>query len=191
MIESYIKELRDSFGPARLPVKTDKLASMHAEENYLGMVRHVQQLLRLDLKVKLLLVNSGGPVAPAWLRAPGDLPIYGTPRFREVTVEVYLRKSFLKETTYEQATLAIAHELCHVVLYSVKHRLQEVEEAVDLTSMLLGFREIWLAGCSLTVTKSPPWYRRLFTEDQVIIKGYGYLTRDEVAFASEYMAQLK
>jgi hypothetical protein len=42
--------------------------------------------------------------------------------------------------------IAIAHELSHVVLDSIRHPLFREEKAVDLTAMLLGFRRLYLSG---------------------------------------------
>jgi len=39
----------------------------------------------------------------------------------------------------------IAHELSHIVLSEIGHPLADSEEAVDLTAMLLGYRDIYVA----------------------------------------------
>jgi len=56
---------------------------------------------------------------------------------------MFLRKSLLENHTSDQVSIAIAHELSHVVLESIKHPLRKCEKAVDLTAMLLGFSRLY------------------------------------------------
>lgn len=191
LIKSHIDQLHSTFGRPRSPICTKKLFEMYEKKDYFAMVRHIQDVLHLDLNVRLLLVNSGGPDAPAWVVAPFDMSLYGTRSFRETRVSIYIRKSFLNEVRFDNLVMAISHELCHIVLYSVKHPLQYSEEAVDLVSMLLGFREIYMTGCEVLVTEKPRWYMALFSSPEFKLKTYGYLTRHEIAFASQYMTELK
>jgi hypothetical protein len=188
LVESFIDKLRSSFGPAKTPIAEEPLRVLYDAKDYAGMIRHIQDILRLDMKVRLGLVNKGGPDAPAWVRRPEFMPHYGSLAFRQVTVEVYIRKSFLLESNFEQTVLAIAHELCHVVLDATGHSLRKQEEAVDLTAMLLGFRDFYVTGCR-SEHKGSDVHRRAFSDfwEMYQVVNTGYLTLEEVSHAATYM----
>lgn len=133
----------------------------------------VMTTLAVDLKVKLGLVNKGGPKAPAWLARPRLLPPIFSPQFKETEVIVYLRKTFIAEVGFESIVLALAHEFSHIILDSTYHPLRESEEAVDLTAMLLGFRDFYVTGSKV---RTPDGGYRL-----------GYLTEEEVSYAAWFM----
>jgi len=177
LVESYIERLRASFGPAKAPVIEEELCALYGAKDYAGMIRHVQDILHLDMRVRLGLVNKGGPSAPAWIERPKVMPGYGSAAFRQLVVVVYLRKSFLLNGNFEEAVIAIAHELCHVVLDATGHPLRAQEEAVDLTAMLLGFRDFYVTGCR-SGRQLGGIYR---------VENTGYLTQEEVGHAAIYM----
>jgi hypothetical protein len=178
LIESWIDALRASFGSAKAPLAEEELRTLYDARDYAGMVLYIQNVLRLDMKVLLGLVNKGGPDAPAWVRLPSIMPLYGTSAFRQTTIVFHLRKSFLHKGNFETTVLAIAHELCHVLLDATWHPLRRQEEAVDLTAMLLGFRDFYVTGCQSSVALDADSYRLTHT---------GYLTPEEVGHAAIYM----
>jgi hypothetical protein len=90
-----------------------------------------------------------------WIEIPENMPYYGTEAFKKVTLRMFLRKSFLATSTYEKAAIAIAHELSHVVLESIRHPLRKEEKAVDLTAMLLGFSWLYEIGSRTAIRISP------------------------------------
>jgi hypothetical protein len=178
LVESYIDKLRSSFGPVRQPIKGEELRVLYDAKDYAGMVLHIQKTLCLNMKVRLGLVNNGGPDAPAWVWRPNDMPLYGTSAFQQLTVTVYLRKSFLHEGSFEETVIAVAHELCHILLDATGHSLRYQEEAVDLTAMLFGFRDFYVTGCRSVRSGSDESYQ---------IREAGYLTPEEVGYAAIYM----
>jgi hypothetical protein len=132
---------------ARPPVGTDGLRELYDARDYTAMVKTVRNGMGLDLRVRVGLVNEGGlNNAPAWVSYPKPLPRFGTEAFKKTLVTVFLRKSFLAENDFESVVMVIAHELAHIVLFGIGHSLEEDEVAVDLTAMLLGYREFYLAG---------------------------------------------
>jgi hypothetical protein len=138
------------------------------------MVRLIRRTMNLDVKLMVAWVNSGGPKgseqAPAWVQMPERMPFYGTPEFKKLTLKVFVRKSFLEHNSYAHATIAIAHELSHVVLDSIRHPLRKEEKAVDLTAMLLGFSYLYRrAAIKKTVFHNRTEVRRL-----------GYLSEPEL-----------
>jgi hypothetical protein len=192
MILSYLAQLRQSLG-ARHPILLDQLRNLYHAQDYAGMVKFVRDGMGLQLRVRVGLVNQGGLAgAPAWVSRPTPMPSYGTVEFRETLVTVFLRKSFLNESNFEKVVMAIAHELSHVVLDAVGHGLRECEEAVDLTAMLLGYRDVYVAGSEyLEVRPASAWEsfrlslrRRILGVQTRAFQSLGYLTPEEVRYAA-------
>ena len=187
LIESYVTKLRASFGPVRTPIDEDALRAAFDARDYEQMVSCISLALCLDMRLFLALVNKGGPDAPAWIEIPEKLPLFGTLAFRQTIVTVYLRKAFLAESLFEEVVVAIAHEFSHVVLNATMHPLRFEEEAVDLTAMLLGFRDFYVTGCR-TNRVMPPSPADLITGNRSVdIRINGYLSFEEVGYAAEYM----
>jgi len=164
------------------------------------MIRHVQETLELDMKLRVGLVSSGGPEkSPAWIDLPMNMPPYGMATFKEMRLTMHVRKSFLHERPFEMVVVGIAHELSHVVLSGTHHPLRREEEAVDLTAMALGYRDFFRRGCEYAtvsqVTKQRSFLRSLFalrtpsalSETISTTHRIGYLTAEEVAFAAKIM----
>lgn len=170
LVEDWTRQLRDSFG-SKAPIDEARLRMLYDSADYAGMVGEMMHILSLDLRLRLGLVRTGGRAAPAWIETPLLMPMFGTQEFRQMRVTMYLRNEFIASNGFEQVVNAIAHELCHVVLNSTMHALRHQEEAVDLTAMLLGFRDFYVTGC------------------RDLIKGrqYGYLTFEEVSHAAWFM----
>src|SRR5216683_2573342 len=96
---------------------------------------------------------------------------------------------------FEEVAIAIAHELSHIVLFGINHSLQECEEAVDLAAMLLGYRDLYIAGSFCEVRPASFWERlNLFIEKRVTgverrtYRTLGYLTPEEVKYAAVILA---
>jgi uncharacterized protein YecT (DUF1311 family) len=179
MIQSCLAQLHGSFGGGKPPVSTEQLRRMFYARDFTGMVGVVRDSLKLELRVRVGLVNDGGPAgAPAWVSYPSPLPRYGSPDFKKTVVTVFLRKSFIEEVSFEAVVSAMAHELSHITLFSVNHPLQACEEAVDLTAMLNGYRDLYVVGCETIKSYSVPGGTR--TERYEL----GYLKPEEVRYAA-------
>jgi hypothetical protein len=109
------------------------------------------------------------------------MPPYGSKEFREMRVDMYLRRSFLEESEYDHIAIVIAHELSHLILNSIAHPLQYCEKAVDLTAMLLGFRHLYISGSQ----KEHHLWRSME------ICQIGYLTPQEVRRANQVIARFQ
>lgn len=188
LVESYIDQLRASFGKLRPLVVEEILRPLYDARDYAGMVYRIQTTLHLDLTIRLGLVNSGGPRgAPAWVEKPVTMPMYGTAEFRQKIVTVYIRKTFLAEVPFDTVVIAIAHELCHVVLEAINHPLRTEEEAVDLTAMLLGFRDFYVTGCRVMRAQPSSPIDKLIGYQAYQTSSLGYLTQEEISHAATYM----
>jgi hypothetical protein len=112
------------------------------------MVQRIKKAMNVEVKLRVGWVNSGGENkdAPAWVQLPHNMPPYGSTAFKDLTITIFIRKSFLERSKYDQAAITVAHELSHIVLESINHPLRREEKAVDLTAMLLGFRELYASG---------------------------------------------
>jgi hypothetical protein len=145
-VKKYLHQLQQAL-PRVPPIPVRTLRSLHATRDYEGMVRLIKNTMNVEVRLVVGWVNSGGPNemkdAPAWVKLPTEMPFYGTEAFRGLTITIFLRRSFLEQSAYDQVAIAVAHELSHVVLESTKHPLRRCEKAVDLTAMLLGFSRLY------------------------------------------------
>jgi hypothetical protein len=200
MIRNYFQQLSFSLGGVRPLIGRDDLSTFYEEKDFVGMVRHVRTTLQLDVRIRLGLVNGGGPShAPAWIALPKTMPPYGTRAFSRTVLTLYIRKSFLAAGPLERVVIALAHEFSHVVLAGIGHRLVAQEEAVDLAAMLLGYRGFYRSGSERTevVVSSPRigWLRSVFArlsshyyvEERITTYRLGYLSLDEINYAAGIM----
>jgi hypothetical protein len=192
LIDTFIDLLVRSLGGIRpsIPLYDTDLHRAYKQRDYTEMVRLIRDTLSLDLRIRVGLVNRTTRDAPAWIEMPGAMPQYGTAEFRETQVTVYIQKSFLRDAGYKQVVMMIAHELSHVVLSSIHHPLQHEEVAVDLTAMLLGFREFYRRG----VEYQPILERIVLIVVAIFLRVWisrtrtvGYLTPQEVRYAGQVM----
>ncbi len=179
-VAKYLHQLQQGL-PRVPPIPDRALKALHKTRDYEGMVALVKKTMNIEVRLIVGWVNSGGPPemanAPAWIRMPEDMPLYGTKAFRELKLTMYIRKSFLDESTYDQIAIMVAHELSHVVLNSIKHSLRGCEKAVDLTAMLLGFSRLYEAA-----SHTHKRYGNTITHRQI-----GYLAHQEVRDADQIL----
>ena len=196
MIESYIRELASSFGGILPLIPGGKLKEMHDRRDIGKMVGFVRDSFMLDIRLRVGIVNSGGPPkAPAWTALPLLMPSYGTEALKNAFVTVYFRREFINRGKFEGLVLAIAHELSHIVLESTRHKLRKEEAAVDLTAMILGYRRFFLIGCrhsEVKVVERDDIFGRILGIKESIETTYrlGYLEFDEVVFATDMIERM-
>jgi hypothetical protein len=181
-VSKYLKQLRQVL-PWVPPVPIGALKSLHSARDYKGMVRLIKKTMNVEIDLRIVWVSEGdakiGSVkdAPAWVDLPGKMPAYGSDAFRKSRLDIYLRRSFLERSAYDQVTAAIAHELSHIILDSIEHPLRRCEKAVDLTAMLFGFSQVYASGTH-TVQQE---YNRIVTHE------LGYLSAEEVMLADQIL----
>jgi hypothetical protein len=178
-VKASLHQLRQAL-PYVPPIPVASLITLHRARDYKGLVELIRKTMNVEVNLRVAWVNSGGPeTAPAWIVLPERMPFYGSEAFRKMTITMYIRKSFLAESSYEQAAMAISHELSHVVLESIGHSLRKMEKVVDLTAMLLGFRILFKSGC----------YRESHIGNFIHSQKLGYLSPEEVHLADKLLAQ--
>lgn len=198
MIVEYIRDISASLGGIRPLAQEKTLRTLHQKKDFVGMIQHIKAEMRLGMRLRVGLVNNGGePRVPAWIHLPRLMPLYGTTAFEKMALTMHIQKPFLREAPFETTVGVMAHELSHVVLEGVGHRLHQEEAAVDLTAMILGYRDFYRRGCEYSVLSETihkiPIFKRLFRmapvhkEQITTTHRVGYLTRAEVVFAADFM----
>ena len=178
LIESQLKVLRTTFGDGQPPAPHDRLRLQFKEKNYTGIVKYIRDSMHLNLRIRVGIAKTiRSNETPAWVEMPSPMPLLGTSEFKRTLATIFLNKDFLARASFEQLVVVIAHEMSHIVLNALRHPLRVEETAVDLTAMLLGFRDFYIDGCE-TVTTHRWFYRR-----EVQIRRLGYLTKAEVDHA--------
>jgi hypothetical protein len=88
--------------------------------------------------------GSGTQGIIAEVAIPNSLPMHGSQSLRGFPINVRIKE----QCTSSSATFitVMAHELSHVVLYSLRHPKKDNEFCTDLTAMLLGFAKIMKEG---------------------------------------------
>ena len=180
-IKTYLRQLQQVL--PRVPaIPVGALKSLHKARDYEGMIRLIRKTMNIEVDLRIGWVNRGEPKnagAPAWVKLPDEMPFYGSKAFREMRIEICFRKSFLEQSAYDQIAIVVAHELSHIVLDSIGHPLRREEMAVDLTAMLLGFRQLYKSGC----------YKEQRFRNSTTSQTVGYLTPQEVQLADQILAR--
>ena len=166
-------------------IRFSQLQALHASRDHKGMVRVIKRAMNVETDVRVVWVAKGEAEdakikhAPAWIRLPSEMPPYGSEAFRQLRIDIFLRKSFLEQSPFDEVSMGIAHELSHLVLDSIKHPLRRCEKAVDLTAMMLGFRCLF-ATCTC---------KEIQLKDHIEVRQQGYLSPEEVRRADRIIEQ--
>lgn len=190
MIAHTVAHLKRTLRVTRPSVDDEILGAHFQRGEYVAMFRAVQRSLHLrDMQIPLRLVHRGGPKAPAWVTLQEPFPRFGSLEYKSVRVPVYVREEFLAQASFESIVVVFAHELSHIVLESTGNELRRSEEAVDITAMMLGYRDFYItaqrskARADLSRARSP---LEAFALDQMNEQRWnvGYLNEDEVRYAA-------
>src|SRR5665213_3230531 len=151
-IKHYLYNLIDAFGRTTPPINPEVLRKLHERKDYASMLGWIKNSMHIDLRVGMRIVESVAPSAPMWIETPKIMPPYGSSEFKRTRVVVNVRRDLLQTKPFEWVVSGFAHELSHVVLFSIGHKLQHEEKAVDLTAMILGYQN-FIASAENTTTK--------------------------------------
>jgi hypothetical protein len=163
-IEQMLTKLERSFGRPRQAVDLDALQRVYGKE------RNMPQLVKTCAqaiftagmpRIRVGVYKNGWPrKGIAFLQLPAHVPPYGTRQFRDTCFTMGFHDTELRKTSFCTTAFAVAHELSHIILYSVNHPLQDDERVVDLTAMFFGFAEVYAEGKTYVSGTSTMYVRR-------------------------------
>jgi hypothetical protein len=139
VIKNYIDDLLLSIGGAIPTVVPHVLKRLYKQKDYPAMLGWIKNAMRLELKVGLRIVDKIDDARPMSIEISKPVPRIGTKEFKNFRVIVNVQREIVDTKPFDWIVAGFAHELSHVVLFSIDHKLQDEEKAVDLTSMILGF----------------------------------------------------
>lgn len=175
-IEECIKTIADYLG---LPIKINLSyvpASYVAPQSptYRESERFVSQSL-----TKSYGKRRNGAGITAQVSIPSYLPLYGTSGLIDFPIDVKISEDAQE---YPNTFIAVmAHELSHIVLYSLQHSEKDNEVYTDIAAMLLGFNEVIKDGRK---TEKTHVEHSLFSTTTITETAtYGYLSDDSFRFA--------
>lgn len=195
-IDVYLSSLEKRFGKVRPSFPRMDLEIEFKVRDITEMVRIIgKAMFPLGMpRIQVAQVRSGGPKnAVAWIQCFSDVvPQYGTKEFKQLRVGVHIRNELIDKASFQTVSFVIAHELAHLVLFSVGQSEHD-EKYVDLLAMHFGFAEFYKQGKFYGV--APPRARTGDTlEDTLSLlegtkrEGVCYLTEAEVAYACKQIA---
>lgn len=110
--------------------------------SYKTCVALIRKQFRLTMKIQIQYFEG----SYIQIGIPRDIPLYlGPESVRDSQVLIRIGSGSL-QLPPEGFIYALAHEMSHIVLKCIRHELREIEEAADITAMLLGFNEIVRKG---------------------------------------------
>ncbi len=211
-IEGAIADLAATVG-IKEPVNADGIISLVHSKKIKEAVKEIAEHLGLPIDINLSYVPKGyRPSATdgfqsthlvktdwrgrgtagitAQVSVPSNLPLYGTPGMTNFPIRVRVSE----DCGDHPATFIgiMAHELSHIVLYSMWHKEKENEFYTDLTAMMLGFAEVVRSGRKVvkTDTKTERGFLSSETTTTTQTTTYGYLSDENFIFASDKIAKM-
>lgn len=183
----------------------DKALSLLRERKVREAIREIAEYLGLPIEVKLSYAPKGyrpnatdgfqssqlvktdwrgrgtGGIT-AQVSIPADLPIYDSSRMVNFPISIRISEG----CTDEPMTFisVMAHELCHIVLYSLLHKEKENEFYTDVATMLLGFADVMKTGRKVVKSNTFTSHGFLSTNTTTTTQTttYGYLSDDNFTF---------
>jgi len=123
--------------------------------------------------------GSGSEGIIAQVTIPGSLPFYGSSALNGYPINVKISDNCTEHPVV--FSMIMAHELSHVLLYSLGHPKKENEFYTDLTAIMLGFQNIFQNGRKITSTEVEHGFINTTTKTQTT--NYGYLNDNQFDFA--------
>lgn len=123
--------------------------------------------------------GSGSEGITAQVSIPGNLPFYGSSALKDYPINVKISDNCTEHPVV--FAMIMAHELSHVLLYSLNHSQKENEFYTDLTAIMLGFQNIFQNGRKITETDVEQGFMSTTTRTRTTT--YGYLNDEQFNFA--------
>jgi hypothetical protein len=198
LVCDYLDELSASLGGIAPPIDPAVLQTLYDRRDHAAMLGWIKNSMRLELRVGLRIVERPRTPTPMWVELPQPMPALGSPAFRGLRVVVNARSEELLRRSFVWVVAGFAHELAHVVLAALGHRLQHDERAVDLAAMALGYqafvgdaevtRRVGLGWSMLITALLLPFGFVVWAGPARQTLRLGYLTRGEAEVARRYLA---
>lgn len=115
---------------------------MYVMKNYSGMIEFIRRDIGLRTSVNVVVTQSNVPNVHAWFKITRGDDFFGVNRPKK-SASVFLQRSSLRERDFEATVVAMAHELSHLTLLAKGCPLWICEEAVELATMVLGYRDYY------------------------------------------------
>jgi len=204
-IENAINELEKFFG-VKEPVLSENIFSSIRG----GKVKESMKLIarQLDLPIDINITNvpngyrsqnganqfqsthlvrisqhgsRGSEGITAQVSIPGNLPFYGSSTLNGYPINVKISENYTEHPVV--FSMIIAHELSHVLLYSLMHPKKDNEFYTDLLAIMLGFQNIFQNGRKITTREEIPEF--MSTTIMTTTTSYGYLSDEQFNFARD------
>lgn len=204
-IEKALGELMPLLG-VKEPVDHNKLVALINANKIKEAIKSISSCLGLPVEVKISYVPNGYIPGSndgfksthlvktddegkgisgitAQVEIPRDLPSYGMVTLIDFPIEVRLSSDCANNP--DTLISVMAHELSHILLYSMQYSKKENEFYTDLTAMVLGFKEVMRTGRKVTnvekKTERISNTTRTTTTTHTI--NYGYLSDNNFDYA--------
>lgn len=204
-IDNAINQLFSSVG-LKENVDYIKIFDFIVSRNIKDAVKEIAKHLGLPIEVKLSYVPRGyrpnagdgfhstALVKTEWngqgvagiiaqVSIPPNLPFYGSPLMVNFPINVRVSENCADNPM--TFIFIMAHELSHILLYSISHKEKENEFYTDLTAMMLGFTEVARQGRQVVKSHTSTSIGILFnnTTTRNNTTSYGYLSNENFNFA--------
>ncbi len=198
LIDEYIESISTSLGGIKAPIDPEPLEQAFREGRLNRLVRTMMDLAHLNHRMQIAYVRNGGPgQSPVWIKLRTPCPLYGTRAFQEMKPTLYVRKKFFENVPFETIVAGIAHELSHIILWGTHHPLRTLEEATDITAMLIGYVTFFEKGSHyieghLSQKLRHRIMHHLFgisTYEKIIEMRQGYLSQEEIEYAAKIIRE--
>lgn len=117
--------------------------------------------------------------AAAQVKIPNNLPSFGSEKLNGFPIEIRIDSSIKKMPDVFIYTMA--HELSHILLYSINHKERSSEPFTDLTAMACGFHDAMFWGRSDFKYDFSVYHDHIKTS--TVTKRFGYLKDAEFNYA--------
>jgi hypothetical protein len=173
-----------------------KMKDLIVENKVEECVGEIANQLGLPIKVNLIVGGNfqtrglsqtdssgkGKDAIAAQVSIPGNLPIYGADNFKNILIDVKVSENYNEQPLTFIGLMA--HELSHILLYSLLHPQKENEFYTDLTAMVMGFALVMENGRKVTKI----WSDGKATHTQTTT--YGYLDDNQFTFARDQINKI-
>ncbi len=201
-IENAINELENFFG-VKEPVFDENIFSLIKNDKIKDAIKLIAHQLGLPIDINITNVpndyksqnsdnqfhsthlakvhrcGSGNEGIIAQVTIPGSVPFYGSSALNGYPINVKISDNCTEHPV--AFAMIMAHELSHVLLYSLNHLKKENEFYTDLTAIMQGFQNIFQNGRE--ITKTDVEYGFVSTTTKTQTTTYGYLNDNQFNFA--------